>query len=132
MVVDLTCVITFWLLSVGADRLPRRRLGRLLPDCAVRRRARPHHQEAAGDRRRTAAADDLVAVGRGWNADQRGEAGAEGAEAGEADQAADLGDREVGRAEQVLGAFDPATGEVGARRLAEGAAEGAREVEARV
>src|SRR4051812_4452132 len=89
---------------------------------------RPHEDEAARYRWRAARAHRLRPVRRRGQADDRGEARAERAEAGEPDEQADLGHGEVGGAQQVLGALDPAVGQVPAGRLAVGLRERAQEV----
>jgi hypothetical protein len=62
------------------------------------------------------------------HADELGERRAEGSQAAEADEVADLGDGQIRRAQQVLGALHAAPGEVCTRRLAVGDAERAGEV----
>src|SRR5437016_1042489 len=90
------------------------------------RRPGPHQDETARDRR---GAGGRATVLRGGHPLQFLEPGAERAHAFETDAEADLGDGEVGDAQEVLGPLDPATGEIGARRLPVGPGEGAREVE---
>src|SRR5216117_1487717 len=92
----------------------------------------PHEHETARDRRRSAPLHFARAIVGGREPHQRLESRAERAEAREPDEKADLGDREVRRAEELARSLDPARGEVVARRLSVCVAERAYEVIARV
>ncbi len=102
----------------------------LLRACSPGRHAR-HQHVAAGDRRPLAAVRLGLEPGR-RRAEELGERAAERAEAAEADQVADLGDAEVGPAQQFGRPLDPAAGEVAGRGLAVDRPELAGEVEAGV
>ena len=91
----------------------------------------PIHEEASGYRRWATPGHRRTLKGARRHADQLGEAGAEGPQARESDEHADLGHRQVGRPEEILGSFDTPSGQVVRRRLAIGILEGAGEMAAR-
>ena len=104
----------------------------LLPDCSPSGCGRVHIRTTQPGIGGTPAARRLVAIRARRLSDELAEPRAERAEAREADEEADLGDGQVRGPQQGLRALDPAPGEVGARRLAVGRRERAREVESGV
>src|SRR5436190_11818463 len=97
--------------------LGRRNARRLLRDCGAAGND-AHHEEIAAGYAWSPRGCPAVPV-CGWRLpDECREARRERPEAREPDGHADLGDREVRDAEEVLGSLDPAPGEVADRRLA--------------
>src|SRR5438132_11386221 len=89
---------------------------------------RPQEDDAARDG--WSAGRGIPILGR-RHAHEVAEARAERADALEPDQEADLGDGQVGRSQQVLGALDTAPRQIRPRSLAVGLGERTREVELR-
>src|SRR4029078_12120286 len=99
------------MLVIMRTTLGRRPVRRLLLACGPRLGQPPHEDEAPGDVRDALLGVPPLELARRL-AHQLPEPAAERAQAREADRVADLGDGEVGGAQQVLGALDPALGDV--------------------